>query len=87
MTVGDGEGEVDLAVEVFGCGERPEPRCGVGERADGGGEVGDGEGVTVDIGEPLKEISGLDGVDDVFLPCGEGSGSACEERRVVNRSE
>ena len=87
MTVGDGEGEVDLAVEVFGGGESPETRCGVGERADGGCEVGDGEGVAVDIGEPLKEISGLDGVDDVFLSCGEGSGGAGEERRVVNGSE
>ena len=87
VAIRDGVAEINLAVEVLRSGEGPGAVVVVGEGANGGGEVSDGESVAIDVAVTLQEICCVDGVGDIFCAVYEDGFGPSEFRSVVDRSD
>ena len=83
----DGEGEVDIAVEVFGGCEGPGAVVVVLEDTCGAMDFTNAEAITIHVGVTGEEISCRDGVGNIFCAVSELNGSAGEERSVVDLLE
>ena len=78
-------GEGHRAVEVEARGDGEGAVAVVGDGAVGGGEVGDGEGIAIDIGEAGQQVGGADGVGGVLGAGGQRRGGRAGGRVVDGR--